>query len=42
MLEDVVDRSDGAPGLSDEVAGLQARAPGLGDGAFRDIDQPRS
>jgi len=39
MLEDVVDGSDGAAGLSSEVAGLQRRKPFFGDGAFGDISQ---
>jgi len=38
MLEDVIDRSDGASGLAREVAGLQGGEPLLGDGALGGVD----
>ena len=39
MIEDVINRSDGAADLSGEVAGLQGVEPVAGDGAFRGVDQ---
>ena len=42
VLEDIVDRSDGAAGLAGEVARPQAREAVCGDDAFGDIDQPLS
>ena len=40
MLEDIIDRTDRAPGLSGEVARLQGPKPFLGDGSFGGIKQP--
>ena len=42
MLEDIVDRSDGAADIVGEIAGPQAREPVCGDGAFGGVDQPLS
>jgi len=39
MLEDVIDRSDGAADLAREVADLQGGKPLFADCAFRGIDQ---
>ena len=39
MLEDIIDRSDGAAGLLCKITGPQRRQPPSGDGAFGGIDQ---
>jgi hypothetical protein len=42
VLEDIVDRSDGAADVMREIARLQAGEPVCSDSAFGGIDQPLS